>query len=292
MERPRHGEASESRDAPRPCIRLDAVGDVCLRRELLALPHRAEAHRHRRSQLHTHPDRVRRALALWLVVRLRDGRQTPTGNWTSALALFVYAAAFSFAYRSLTAATGALVLFGAVQVTMIGFGLYKGERLGARQTLGLVCALGGLAGLLLPGLSAPQLQGSALMLAAGVAWGVYSLRAKGGGDPLRLTAGNFVRAGVLATALSLAMLPSASLDGAGVGCAIASGALASGLGYAVWYTALAGLKATSAATVQLSVPVIAATGGIVLLGEPVTLRLVLASTVILGGIALVIARKR
>ena len=157
--------------------------------------------------------------------------------------------------------------------------------------MGLVCALGGLAGLLLPGLSAPPWRGSALMLAAGMAWGLYSLRARGSGDPLRATAGNFSRAVVFVAALGIVMLPSVSLDGAGVGWAIASGALASGVGYAIWYTALAGLKVTSAATVQLSVPVITAAGGIVLLGEPVTLRLVVASTVILGGVALVIARK-
>ena len=129
------------------------------------------------------------------------------------------------------------------------------------------------------------------MLAAGMAWGLYSLRARGSGDPLRATAGNFSRAVVFVAALGIVMLPSVSLDGAGVGWAIASGALASGVGYAIWYTALAGLKVTSAATVQLSVPVITAAGGIVLLGEPVTLRLVVASTVILGGVALVIARK-
>ncbi len=232
------------------------------------------------------------ALALWLIVRMRDGKQASAGDWSSAFALFVYAAAFSFAYVSLTAATGALLLFAAVQTTMIGFGLYKGERLGARQTFGLVCALGGLAGLLLPGLSAPPWRGSALMLAAGIAWGVYSLRARGSGDPLRATAGNFARAVVFVAALAIVMLPSVSLDGAGVGWAIVSGALASGVGYAIWYTALAGLKVTSAATVQLSVPVIAAAGGIVFLGEPVTLRLVIASTVVLGGVALVIARKR
>jgi drug/metabolite transporter (DMT)-like permease len=236
------------------------------------------------------------ALALWLIVQMRDGKQASAGSWPSALALFAYAAAFSFAYVSLTAATGALLLFGAVQATMIGFGLYKGERLQWRQTVGLVCALGGLAGLLLPGLSAPPLMGSVLMLAAGVAWGVYSLRAKAGtsgggsGDPLRTTAGNFLRSVVPAVSLSLAMLPWLSLDGTGIACAVASGAIASGVGYAVWYTALAGLKATSAATVQLSVPVLAAVGGIVFLGEALTLRLVIASAAILGGIALVVVR--
>ena len=231
------------------------------------------------------------ALVLWLMVRVRDGRPVAAGGWASALALFVYAAAFSFAYVSLTAATGALLLFGAVQTTMIGVGLYRGERLRAVQTTGLACALAGLLGLLLPGLSAPPWQGSLLMLAAGVAWGVYSLRAKGSGDPLRATAGNFLRAVVFAAALSLVMRSSMALDAAGIGWAIASGALASGVGYAIWYTALAGLKATSAATVQLSVPVIAALGGVVLLGEPLTLRLVIASGAILGGIALVIARR-
>ena len=232
------------------------------------------------------------AMALWLIVRMRHGPQALLGSWPSAFALFAYAAAFSFSYVSLTAATGALLLFGAVQATMIGYGLWSGERLRGRQVAGLVCALGGLAGLLLPGLSAPPLQGSVLMLVAGFAWGVYSLRGKGGGDPLRVTAGNFLRAVGFTAALSAVMLPWVSFDSAGVGYAMASGALTSGIGYAVWYTALPGLKVTSAATVQLSVPVIAAVGGVVLLSEPVTLRLFIASAAILGGIALVIASKQ
>jgi drug/metabolite transporter (DMT)-like permease len=232
------------------------------------------------------------ALALGLIVRLRSGPQAMAGSWASALALFAYAAAFSFAYVSLTAATGALLLFGAVQATMIGVGLVRGERLRGRQMLGLGCALAGLVGLLLPGLAAPPLRGAVLMLAAGAAWGVYSLRGKGSGDPLRVTAGNFLRAVVFAIALSVLMWPSASFDRPGVGYAIASGALASGIGYAIWYAALPALKVTSAATVQLSVPVIAAVGGIVWLGEPITPRLVLASAAILGGIALVILQKQ
>ena len=232
------------------------------------------------------------AVALWLIVRMRRGPYARSGRRASAFALFAYAAAFSFSYVSLTAAMGALLLFGAVQVTMIGFGLWTGERLRGRQTAGLVCALGGLFGLLLPGLSAPPLQGSMLMLTAGVAWGVYSLRGKGSGDPLRVTAGNFSRAVAFAVALGAVMLPWASLDRSGVGYAIASGALAPGVGYAVWYTAVAGLKVTSAATVQLSVPVIAAVGGVFLLGEPVTLRLFISSAAILGGIALVVTDLR
>ena len=228
------------------------------------------------------------ALVLGLIVRVRGGSQGLAGSWPSALALFAYAAAFSFAYVSLPAATGALLLFSAVQATMIGVDLFRRERFGVRQTLGLLGALAGLVGLLLPGLSAPPLGGSVLMLAAGAAWGVYSLRGRGSGDPLRVTAGNFLRAVAFAAALSLSMLPWASLDGSAIAYAMASGGIASGVGYAVWYTALPGLKVSSAATVQLSVPVLAAVGGIVWLGEPLTLRLVMASAAILGGIALVI----
>lgn len=232
------------------------------------------------------------ALALWLIVRLRGGNHGASGNWFSALALFLYAGNFSFAYLSLPAGTGALLLFGAVQVTMIGYGLRAGERLGKWQAAGFVFAFAGLVGLLLPGLSAPPLAGSVLMLGAGVAWGVYSLRGTGAGDAVRVTAGNFLRAVPFAGALSLAMLPAAALDGPGIGYAIASGALASGLGYAIWYTALRGLRRTSASAVQLSVPVLTAVGGIVFLDEHLTARLLITSAAILGGIALVIFDKR
>lgn len=232
------------------------------------------------------------AAMLWLLVRFFRSARTGKGNWPSAFALFAYAAGFSFAYVSLPAAMGALLLFGAVQATMIGYGICKGERLHGLQLAGLVFAFGGLVGLLLPGLTAPPLTGSILMLGAGVAWGVYSLRGKGAGDPSRVTAGNFLRAALIAAALSLLMINSATLDSAGVGYAVASGALASGMGYAIWYAVLPALKATTAATVQLSVPVIAAAGGVIFLGEAVTLRLVLASVAILGGIALVIRRGR
>lgn len=232
------------------------------------------------------------ALALWLIVMVRGGARGASGSWPSAAALFTYAAGFSFAYLSLSAGTGALLLFGAVQVTMISYGLWAGERLRWRQTAGLILAFGGLVGLLLPGLSAPPLQGSILMLAAGVAWGVYSLRGKGIGDPIRVTGGNFLRAASFAAVLSAATLHWGALDAPGVGYAISSGALASGVGYAIWYTALRGLKATSAATVQLSVPVIAAVGGIIFLNEAVTLRLLVAAATILGGIALVIVENR
>ena len=232
------------------------------------------------------------ALMLWLVVRIRNGAQTGGGNWLSASALFVYAAGFSFAYISLPAATGALLLFGAVQTTMIGYGIWSGERLLRLQLVGLILAFGGLVGLLLPGLSAPPLYGSVLMLGAGVAWGIYSLRGRGLGDPTRVTAGNFLRTAPIAATMSLLMINGTSLNNIGFWYAVASGALASGIGYAVWYTALPRLKATHAATVQLSVPVIAALGGIVFLREPLSLRLILASMAILGGIALVILEKQ
>lgn len=232
------------------------------------------------------------ALVLWLIVRMRGGSHNAPGNWFSAFALFLYAGGFSFAYLSLPAGTGALLLFGAVQITMIGYGLWRGERLRKRQAAGFILAFAGLVGLLLPGLAAPPLHGSVLMLGAGIAWGVYSLRGRGSGEATRVTAGNFLRAVPFTAALSLAMLPSASLDSSGLWYAIASGALASGLGYAIWYTALKELRATSAATVQLCVPVIAAVGGIVFLGEHLTARLLITSTVILGGIALVIFDKR
>lgn len=232
------------------------------------------------------------SVMLCLIARMRRGAHAGSGNWPSALALFVYAAGFSFAYVSLHASTGALLLFGAVQATMIGHGIWTGERLRRVQLVGLALALGGLVGLLSPGLSAPPLLGSLLMLSAGVAWGVYSLRGKGRGDPLKVTAGNFLRAVPITAALSVLMHSGASLDGAGFGYAVLSGAVTSGVGYAIWYTALPGLKATNAATVQLSVPVLAALGGIAFLGEPMTLRLVLASVAILGGIALVILEKQ
>jgi drug/metabolite transporter (DMT)-like permease len=232
------------------------------------------------------------AATLWLIVTLFRGHQIGKGSWRSAAALFAYANFYSYAYVTLPAAMGALLLFGAVQATMIGYGISKEERLHGLQIAGLVLALGGLVGLLLPGLTAPPLAGSILILASGIAWGIYSLRGMGAGDATRITAGNFLRAVPMAAAVSLITLEGATLDSAGVGYAVASGALASGIGYAIWYSVLPALKAASASTVQLSVPVITALGGVLFLGEAVTLRLVLASVAILGGIALVIVKGR
>ncbi|MGH8216330.1 MAG: DMT family transporter [Rhodanobacteraceae bacterium] len=227
-------------------------------------------------------------VVLWCLVWLRGGARTGGGKWLSALALFAYAAGFSFSYVHLTAAVGALLLFGAVQTTMIGHGIWSGERMRWLQLVGLVLACGGLLVLLLPGLSAPPLAGALLMLGAGIAWGIYSLRGKHGGDPLKVTAGNFLRAVPMALVLSLLLSARASPDPAGIGYALLSGALTSGVGYAIWYTALPALKSTTAATVQLSVPILAAAGGVFFLGEPLTFRLLVASVAIIGGIALVI----
>lgn len=206
--------------------------------------------------------------------------------------LFVYAAGFSFTYINLPAASGALLLFGAVQATMIAYSIWLGERFDAKQIIGLLLAFGGLLGLLAPGLSAPPLLSALLMLSAGMAWGFYSIRGKSLGDPTKVTAGNFMRAAPMAALTNLLMLSQISVDSAGIVCAIFSGALTSGIGYVIWYAALPALKASSAAAVQLSVPIIATLGGIVFLGESLTLRVVLASITILGGIALFIAARK
>lgn len=232
------------------------------------------------------------AVVLALLVAYRGKTRARSGSWSAAIALFVYAAAFSYAYVSLTTGTGALLLFAAVQATMIGTGLARGERLTPPQVGGLVLALGGLVYLLLPGLAAPPLGGALLMIAAGVAWGAYSLLGRGSADPLAATAGNFLRTVPFAIGLGVLAIGAPEVDGAGLLYAFLSGALASGAGYAVWYAALRGLRATSAATVQLSVPVIAAFGGTALLGEAVSLHLVLASMAILGGVAIVLGARR
>lgn len=236
------------------------------------------------------------ALVLLLVARIANkstNTNTNSGSWWSAVVLFVYAAGFSFAYVSLSTATGALLLFGAVQGTMIFYGLWVGERLSKLQWAGLVLAFAGVLLLFLPGFSStPPLFSSLLMIAAGVCWGVYSLRGKGVGDPVRISAGNFTRAVVFTLILSGLMLHKLSLDIIGVCYALASGALMSGLGYVIWYRVMPQLKAIHAAIVQLSVPVIAALGGIAFLGESITLRLALASSAILSGITLVLIRQR
>ena len=212
-------------------------------------------------------------------------------NWRSALALFAYMIFFSFAYISLGAASGALILFGAVQLTMFAVALSSGERFPALAWTGLAIAAAGLVYLVSPGLTAPDPLGAVLMTIAGVAWGVYSLLGRGASDPLTATTMNFILCAPLVAIVSLFSLSQLHVSPAGLAYAIGSGAIASGCGYVIWYAALRGLTAGRAATVQLSVPVIAAIGAVILLSEAITLRLVLASIATLGGVALVLVQR-
>jgi drug/metabolite transporter (DMT)-like permease len=228
--------------------------------------------------------------ALVLLVLARGQR---AGNWLSAAALFGYAAAFSFAYLRLVTATGALILFATVQATMISVGVARGERPRLVEWLGFAVAIAGLVVLVLPGLEAPDPIGAALMAVAGVSWGVYSLRGHGVTRPLAVTADNFLRAVPMAALLLLAIpFTGGHVEPHGVGLAVASGAIASGIGYALWYAALPQLAAVRAAIVQLSVPVLAAAGGAIALQEVVTVRLAIATALIIGGIALALVAKR
>lgn len=210
------------------------------------------------------------------------------GNWLSAFFLFAYAICFSFAYISLTTGTGALILFGCVQMTMILFTLFKGERPKVLEWLGLLIALGGLVYLVFPGLTAPPLFSSALMAGAGIAWGFYTLRGKGSTNPLSDTTGNFVRSVPMIILASLPFLSQINISSRGILLAVLSGAIASGIGYTVWYAALRHHTATRAAVLQLVVPVIAAVGGVIFLAETSSVRLWIAAALILGGIALAI----
>ncbi|HSM17473.1 MAG TPA: DMT family transporter [Gemmatimonadales bacterium] len=233
------------------------------------------------------------AATLLLVSSLNRRRGVPVfrGSWTSALMLFSYAVPFSFAYLSLSTGTGALILFGMVQVTMILAALGSGERPHAWQWAGLLLAFAGLVYLVFPGLTAPSPIGSLLMAVAGISWGLYSLWGRSTVHPLADTTGNFARAVPLVLGVSLVARSQVSLSGPGILLAILSGALASGVGYAVWYAALRGLTRTRAATVQLSVPVLAALGGVFFLSENVSLRLVLSAVLILGGVGIAIVVK-
>ena len=233
------------------------------------------------------------AIFLWLLVAITQRKLSVGGNWLSAAALFGYAAMFSFAYISLNAGTGALLAFAAVQITMITYGLWAGERLSSLQIIGAVSAFAGLVWLVLPGVEAPPLLGALLMIGAGTCWGIYSLRGRGSKQPTLATTGNFLRS--LPFALILFVIMGGqheTISEAGAVYAVASGALASGMGYALWYAVLPALSATTAATVQLSVPIIATLGGIVLLGEVMTPRFGIASVAVLGGILIFILDRR
>lgn len=237
------------------------------------------------------------ALMLWMIVRCNrrsssEAAESRPRQWLSGVMLVVYALCFSFAYVSLHTGTGALILFGMVQLTMVGWGVAKGERPSPVQWVGSALAIAGLCYLVSPGVTAPPLKGAVLMALSGVAWGVYSLRGKGVSSPIQASAENFLWALPLAVLVWLLTMSGwhASLNG--VLLAVESGALASGLGYVLWYRILPAITATTAATVQLSVPVIASVLGVLLVSEPVTMRLVVSSFTILGGIGLVIAARR
>jgi drug/metabolite transporter (DMT)-like permease len=229
------------------------------------------------------------ALALALLLRWRAAPAT-TASWPSAGLLALYAVPFAFAYVTLSTGTGALLLFGAVQVTMLVDTLRRGDRHAPAQWLGAGRALGGLVYLLLPGLTAPPLVGALLMLLAGVAWGLYTLRGRNAADPLGDTAANFLRAAPFALLASGLTVSRFHLEAPGFVLAVASGAIASGLGYVIWYAALQSLTSLTASSVQLSVPVLAAIGGVVFLGERVSLRLLVAAVLVLGGIGLAMKR--
>ena len=212
-------------------------------------------------------------------------------RWRAAVMLFLYMAGFSFAYATLSAGTGALILFSAVQLTMFVVALRGGEHFPMLSWLGLAIAVAGLVYLVSPGLTAPDPLGAALMTIAGIAWGVYSLQGRAAADPLESTANNFVCAVPMVIAVSLFFINEFRVSAAGLALAVTSGAVTSGLGYVAWYAALRGLPRTRAATVQLSVPVIAAVGGVALLAEPITVRLLIASTATLGGVWIVLAQR-
>ena len=214
------------------------------------------------------------------------------GSWPSAFFLFAYAICFSFAYLGLTAGTGALILFGSVQMTMIVVAMLKGERPSPLEWLGLLVAIGGLVYLVFPGLASPPMVSSLLMAAAGMAWAGYTLRGKGSSDPLADTTGNFVRSLPFALIIAVIYLPDLQLSTRGIVLAVLSGAVTSGIGYTVWYAALKYHTSTRAAVLQLAVPVIAAVLGILMLGEMATLRLGIAAALILGGIGLTILSRK
>ena len=215
-----------------------------------------------------------------------------SGSWTSAFMLFLYAVTFSFAYISLNTGTGALILFGSVQATMIIFAIGKGERLGLMGVLGLFAALAGLTYLVFPGLAAPSPAGAALMAAAGISWGIYSLRGRGSVSPVAVTTDNFLRSTPFVLLISLIFFQDLHITFKGAFLAALSGGLTSAIGYVIWYAALRDHSATSAALVQLLVPVLAALGGVVFMSENLTMRLVLSSAMIIGGVALALTQRR
>ncbi len=227
-------------------------------------------------------------LTMILTVYAEKKHSASKGNWVSALMLFLYAISFSYAYLSLDTGTGALVLFGAVQITMILISVRSGNRMHFSEWGGVCIAFTGLVYLVLPSVTTPSFLGFVLMSGAGIAWGMYTLRGKNSTFPLGETACNFSRTSPFLIALALIGIQTMQLSYEGLMLAILSGAVASGIGYTVWYHALGGLSATEAAVVQLLVPVIAAIGGVLFVSEAISARLVYSGVLILGGILIVV----
>lgn len=231
-------------------------------------------------------------LLFLVVIRTKKRINIKNGSWISAFFLFLYAIAFSYAYITLDTGTGALILFGSVQATMIGYGLLKGKRLLLIEWVGLFVALVGLFVLLIPGASAPSLSGFALMSISGIAWGFYTLAGSGSKTPLIDTANNFLRTLPFIALVTILTFENIQISNQGIILAIVSGAVTSGLGYAIWYSALARLTVTQAATIQLTVPIIAAFGGVLFSNEVITIKLITSSILVLGGILVVIVGKQ
>ena len=229
-------------------------------------------------------------LALLLVLT-RNTKTRSRGSWQASVWLFLYAICFSFAYLSLDTGTGALILFGAVQVTLIISGFVSGTKLSRVEGFAISLAFAGLVYLMLPGVNAPSVSGFLLMGLAGIAWGFYTLLGRRASNPLTDTAFNFIRTLPLLSLLLLVNYQDISLSIPGTGYAVLSGALASGLGYTIWYYAVKGLSTTQAAVVQLLVPVLAALGGVVFANEFVSNRLLISAMMILSGILIVVLSK-
>ena len=230
------------------------------------------------------------ALVLFVIIQFNPSKKRPSarGSWSAAAMLFLYAATFSFAYVTLNTGTGALILFGAVQITMIIQSLLSGNRLRVMEWVGLATAFAGLVYLVLPGVTTPSLGGFCLMAVAGIAWGIYTLKGRGSTAPLSDTTYNFIRSVPLVMVLTLLTFSKMNISYEGILLAAISGGITSGVGYTIWYAALRGLAATQAAVVQLSVPIIAGFGGVLFVSEQISLRLAFAALLTIGGILMVI----
>jgi len=233
------------------------------------------------------------ALALFIILSIKGkskGVQSK-GSWAASFTLFLYAITFSYAYLSVDTGTGALLLFGSVQITMILLSLITGARLHISEWSGLIIAFTGFVYLVLPSVTTPSINGFILMTVSGISWGIYTLKGRSSKNPLMDTTYNFLRTIPFAALLAFFMMPNITYSSEGIVLAVLSGAITSGVGYTIWYIALGGLSSTQAAVIQLSVPVIAAIGGVLFVSETITYRLIISAVIVLGGILIVILGK-